>query len=381
MRNTTTLRRREWLISAAASCSAPALAAAAPVLASGSPSASAVCGTHGQLCDLLHEVAGDGTNTHGVLIRQGNEVLAQAYYTGSDRPGGAWFARTVRFEADTLHDLRSISKSVVGLLVGIAIGRGLLGDPAAALQRSVYELFAEHADLLTPDRRGITLRHVLDMSAGWEWDETTVGYGNPLNSETRMGLSLDPLRHVLSRPQVAPAGRRWEYCGGATLVLAELLERVGAAPLQDLAQDWLMRPLGIERFEWRTGITGKALAYSGLRMAPRDLAAIGRLLLTQGRHGTQQVLPADWVGESTSRRHLAWDGFGYAAQWWQGPFELGRGSGVPWTSGWGNGGQRVFVLPTLDVVMVVTAGRYNQPNNGRPSNALVRRAIEILKPA
>ena len=338
-----------------------------------------MCGTHAPLCELLQEVAGDGTNTHGVLVRRGDAVLAEAYYPGLDKPGGAWFERSVRFEADTLHDLRSISKSVVGLLVGIAIGRGLLGDPATALQRPVFEFFPEHAELLTPERRAITLRHVLDMSAGWEWDETTVGYGNPLNSETRMGLSLDPLRHVLSRPQVAPAGRRWEYCGGATLVLAECLERVGGAPLQVLAQDWLMKPLGIERFEWRTGITGKALSFSGLRMTPRDLATIGRLLLTHGRHGAQQVLPADWVRESTSRRHMAWDGFGYGAQWWQGPFEQGPGSGVPWTSGWGNGGQRLFVLPTLDAVIVVTAGRYNQAHNGRPSNALVRRAIEILK--
>jgi CubicO group peptidase (beta-lactamase class C family) len=364
-------RRREWLVWAGAALGTPALA-------SGPSGGKSVCGTHGRLCELLRDVASDGTNTHGVYIRRGDEVLAEAYYTGSDKPGGAWFARTVTFDADTLHDLRSISKSVVGLLVGVAIGRGLLGDPATALEQPVYEFFPEHADLLTAERRAITLRHVLDMSAGWEWDETSVGYGNPLNSETRMGLAFDPLRYVLSRPQAVPPGRRWEYCGGATVVLAELLERVGKAPLADLAQGWLMEPLAIPRFEWRTGLNGKALSYSGLRLAPRDLARIARLLLTEGRHGDRQLLPAAWVVESSTRRHTGWDGYGYGVQWWQGPFELGPGRGVGWTAGWGNGGQRVYAVPAVDLVMVVTAGRYNQPNNGRASNALVRRVIDIV---
>lgn len=337
-----------------------------------------VCGSHDRLCSLLHDLATDGHNTHGVLIRRGDAVLAEAYYTGTDKPGGAWFSRTVSFDAETLHDLRSISKSVTGLLVGVAVGRGLLGDPETALARPVYDFFPEHADLLTPERRGITLRHVLDMCAGWAWDETSVGYGNPFNSETIMGLSPDPLRYVLSLPQAAPAGRRWEYCGGATVVLAELLERVGQAPLATLARTWLFEPLGISRFEWRTGLTGKALSYSGLRLAPRDLARVARLLLTQGRHDGRPLLPAAWVVESTTRRQTGWDGFGYGAQWWQGPFEQGLGRGVGWTAGWGNGGQRVFAVPALDLVMVITAGRYNQPNNGRPSNALARRVIDIL---
>lgn len=167
-----------------------------------------------------------------------------------------------------------------------------------------------------------------------------------------------------------------------SVVLAELLERVGRAPLATLAQAWLLAPLGVTRFEWRTGLTGKALSYSGLRLAPRDLARVARLLLTQGRHEGRPILPAAWVVESRSRRQTGWDGFGYGAQWWQGPFELGVGRGVGrgvgWTAGWGNGGQRVLDVPALDVVMVITAGRYNQPHNGRPSNALARRVIDIL---
>jgi CubicO group peptidase (beta-lactamase class C family) len=82
-----------------------------------------------------------------------------------------------------------------------------------------------------------------------------------------------------------------------------------------------------------------------------------RLLLTQGRHDHQAVLPAASVTDSSTRRQTGRDGHGYGAQCWQGPFEVGAGSGVGWTGGWANGGQRVCAVPSFDLVMVVTAGR------------------------
>jgi len=101
----------------------------------------------------------------------------------------------------------------------------------------------------------------------------------------------------------------------------------------------------------------QGLAVFGPAPAPRDLARIARLLLTQGRHDHQAVLPAASVTDSSTRRQTGRDGHGYGAQCWQGPFEVGAGSGVGWTGGWANGGQRVCAVPSFDLVMVVTAGR------------------------
>ena len=354
--------RRRWL------ALTPALLASSCVHPE--PAPPRVAGPHARLRELLLAMAADDSNTHGVLVRQAGQTLAEAYFTATDRPGGAWFSREVAFGPETLHDLRSISKSVVGLLTGIAIARGLVG----ATSRAVFDFFPEHADLVTPERRALTVQHLLDMATGWDWNEEAYSYADPRNSETRMSIALDPLRHVLELPFVATPGTKWEYCGGATLVLAEILERQARAPLATLAQDWLFAPLGVRRFEWRTGRGGKALAFSGLRLAPRDLATVGELLLTRGRHAGQDVVPADWIDWTRSPRYTGWDRYRYAAQWWHSQ----EGAALTWVGGWGNGGQRLLVVPDRELVVVVTAGRYNQPQNGRASMQLFARIVEAL---
>ena len=342
--------------------------------------ASVACGNDSRLCELLDRAGRDDSNTHAALIQRGAVTLAEAYFTGQDRPSGAWFSRRVEFGPQVLHDLRSVSKSVVGLLVGIVLAQGRLGG----LTRPVFDFFPEHADLLDELRRKLTLRHLLDMTPGWDWDETNLSYADPRNSESRMGRAGDPVRHVLELPLVAPPGTKWEYCGGATMLLAEILERTTGRPLAALAQEMLFAPLGVAQFEWRKDARGKALAFSGLRLTPRDLARIGRLRLAKGQWAEladrvdRAVLPEAWVTETFTPRQPAWDGFRYGAQWWHGPFAQGPGSGIPWVSAWGNGGQRLFVVPSLHLVVVVTAGRYNEPNNGRASNRIFRRTLEML---
>jgi len=329
-----------------------------------------VSGPHERLRQLLQGLADDGSNTHGVVVRQAGQTLAEAYFAGSDKPGGAWISREVQFGPDTLHDLRSISKSVVALLVGIAQGRGLMGE----LSRPVFDFFPEHANLVTPERRALTVQHLLDMSTGWQWDETSHSYADPRNSELRMTLAWDPLRHVLDLPLVAAPGTRWTYCGGATLVLAEILERQAGAPLTTLARDWLFQPLGVQHFEWRTGRGDKAVAFAGLRLSPRDLATVGQLLLSRGQHGGRAVVPAAWIDTVRSPRFVGWDGHRYGAQWWH-----SRAADTPaWVGGWGNGGQRLLVVPERDLVVVVTAGRYNDATGGRASMALFNRILTVL---
>ena len=347
--------------------------AALPVVAARAQDATVCGGSHAALCALAAQAGADGSNTHAVLVQRGPGTLAEAYFTGADKPSGEWFERPVTFTADHPHDLRSISKSVTGLVAGIVHGRGQLD-----LQRPVLDHLPELADLASPAHRLITVQHLLDMTVGWDWDESTLPYGNPTNSETRMALAADRNRHLLGLPMVHTPGTRWAYSGGATALLADIIERRSGQGLKDLAQDTLFNPLGIAPVTWRADRAGRTLAFSGLRLRPRELARIGRMLLDGGQWLGRAVVPADWIAGTLATRVPATDGLTFGRQWWQGRFARGPGAGVDFIAGMGNGGQRLFAVPSLDLVVVITAGRYNQPGSGVPSSRLFRQVLATV---
>ena len=219
--------------------------------------------------------AGSLPNLHGVVAARSGRIFFERYLAGPDaaraRPLGV-----VRFGPDTLHDLRSVSKSIVGLLYGIAMAAGNVPPPEATL----IEHFPEYPDLTAdPARRLLTVGHALTMTLGTEWDELTIPYTDPRNSEIAMDRAADRYRYILERPVVGPPGERWTYNGGATALLARLIAKGTGRSLHDFAREALFDPLGLGRTEWERGADGEALAASGLRMSPRDLARIGVMVL------------------------------------------------------------------------------------------------------
>ena len=187
---------------------------------------------------------------------------------------------TIAFNADTLHDLRSVSKSVVGLLYGIALADGKVPSPDAPLLAS----FPEYTDLAAdPARNRWTTHDALTMTMGTDWDELSVPYSDPTNSEIAMDMAPDG------------AGSP-----GATALLARIIAKGTGKPLHDFARDTLFDPLGIGPTEWLTDRDGEAIAASGLRMTPRDLARIGLMMLNGGMWHDRRVVPVDWIERSSS---------------------------------------------------------------------------------
>ena len=131
--------------------------------------------------------------------------------------------------------------------------------------------------------------------------------------------------------------------------------------LHDYARERLFAPLGITDTEWVLGSNGEPAAASGLRMRPRDLARIGQLVLDRGRFGDRQLVPAAWLDASFEPRVPSEADLAYGYQWWLWPREA-RADGRRWMGAFGNGGQRLTIMPHLDLVLVVTAGNYNQPD-------------------
>lgn len=323
----------------------------------------------------LAEAGSDGSNTHAVLVQRGAVTLAELYFSGSDRPAGSWWPRRVTFDAQTPHDQRSVTKSVLGLLAGIQHGLGRLGP----LDTPVLQFFPEHRAAAGATLQALQLQHLLDMTTGWQWDELSLPYDHPANPDRRMAAAADLPAFAFGLPFDHAPGTRFTYCGVAPRLLAEVLQRASGQSLRTLADDTLFGPLGIANPPWGTTRDGSLRGDSGLLLTPRQMARIGRLMLDGGRTPAgRQVVPADWIAGTFAQRVPASFGMGYGRYWWHGRFSAGPGAGIPYTTAMGNGGQRIAVVPSLDAVVVITAGRYNQPDNGVPSARLLRTVLAHL---
>jgi CubicO group peptidase (beta-lactamase class C family) len=321
-------------------------------------------------------------NLHCVVIVRKGRLVLERYFEGDDNARGSPLG-TIAFKVDTLHDLRSVSKSIVGLLYGIALADGKVSPPDAPL----FASFAEYADLAAdPARNRWTIQNVLTMTMGTDWDELSVPYSDPTNSEIAMDMAPDRYRFVLARPVVMEPGKRWVYSGGTAALLARIIENGTGKPLHDFARVTLFDPLGIGPTEWFTDHSGEAIAASGLRMTPRDLARIGLMMLKGGMWGDLQVVPAQWIERSTTPMVDVDETRQYGYQGYLGKFAFTVSTGPRWDrsrlehfwSAIGNGGQRLFVFPGLDLVVAITAGNYDTPDQWVPPTRVIR---EVVLPA
>lgn len=308
-------------------------------------------------------------NLHGVVVLRHDRLVLEQYFTGRDEQLGIPLGE-VAFGSDTLHDVRSVTKSVVSLLYGIAREDGRV----PSIECPLLDALPGYPDLQgDPQRMQICVKHALSMTMRTEWNES-IPYSDPRNDERRMAAVPDRYRFVLDRPLVAPPGERWNYNGGATAVIATLVARGTGRPLLDYARERLFGPLGIEHLEWISDNGREPSAAAGLRLRPRDVAKIGQLLLNGGQWGDCQLVSAAWLQESLEPRVDVEPLVRYGYFWWLGVASVGDVP-TPWIAAFGNGGQRLFVLPELELVVVVTAGRYNQTDGWRTPTAVLTQFV------
>ena len=311
-----------------------------------------------RLCALKDAVPNEHLrNLHSVVVLRHGSLVFEQYFNGRDEHFGTPVGNTT-FDGETLHDVRSITKSIISMLYGIAFAH----NHAESVSNPILDTFTAFADLRSePDRMKILVKHALTMTMGTKWNET-LPYDNPKNGEYQMEEANDRYRYILDRPLVKAPGECWNYNGGATAVLAELVSRATSLPLLKFAKKRLFEPLGITHLEWITDEGGEPLAASGLRLRPRDLAKIGQLMLNQGRWAGRELVPASWIHESTKPHVRISKHICYGYQWWLGNSRFDSVY-TPLVAGFGNGGQGLHILPELDLVVVVTAGNYNDPKH------------------
>lgn len=317
-------------------------------------------------------------NLHGVVVLRNDRLVLERYFDGVDSVRGIGAVGRVAFKPETLHDLRSCSKSIVGLLYGIALAQGIVPPPEAPL----FSAFPEHSGLANREGRDrLLIQHVLTMTMGTDWDESSLPYSDPRNSEIAMDNAKDRYRYILERPVIDTPGTHWTYCGGATALLARMIAKGSGKTLHEFAREHLFDPLGMGPTEWATGEDGEPFAASGARMSIRDLARIGTLMLHGGNFGQRSIVPAEWVTRSVTPAVSADELRRYGYQWFALDIAFGKPKG--WAPGrlermWmaqGEGGQRLFIIPALQLVIAITAGNYLKDDQWIPPTRVLREIV------
>jgi CubicO group peptidase (beta-lactamase class C family) len=309
-----------------------------------------------------HAREGAFPNLHAILIVRDGRLVFEEYFNG--------------FERETRQFTASVSKSVGSMLLGIAIDRGLLPELAErGVETPLPDALPEYADLLAePDKRDLTLQHVLTMSAGLEWDEQSHPYSDPRNDWIRASGSDDPVGFVLRRPVVTEPGTAFNYNGGLSIALAHLVERGAGVSADRFAEQYLFGPLGITDYVWEHLPNGITDTDGGLHLRPRDMAKLGQLYLDGGMWRGTRVVSESWVREST-REHLVTEGQpNYGYQWWCGDFHFGDRSAFTYLAS-GHGGQKIYVFPDLDLVVVLTHAVFDNPMGELHNSAILARYV------
>lgn len=249
-----------------------------------------------------------------VVVRHG--VLVYEHYFG--------YPNQQSFAANIKHTGNSMTKSIVSLLVGIAVDRGLIKD----IDAPVAQYFPENADLRAPDKDRITLRHLLTMSAG-------------LNSARAPGTSF-------------------AYDDHETDLVGAVLQKASGKAVDILAQENIFAPLGIDDAAWGARLLdGTPRSSTGLSVRPRDWAKIGQLVLNRGVWEGKQIVPASWIALSTAEQIKARERLSYGFQWWLGR-SLNGNRTIEWVAAMGFNSQKIIIIPELDMVVVFNASRQSK---------------------
>jgi CubicO group peptidase (beta-lactamase class C family) len=300
-------------------------------------------------------------NIHSILIIKDSRLVFEEYFNGEKFKLGKYTGE-YGFNREDLHTLCSATKSFASALLGIAIDKGYI----ASVDMKVFDFFPENSDLvsLTPGKGNMTVRHLLTMTSGLQWDDESTSYYDPANDIYQLFTSSDPMRYILSKDLVKAPGTFFEYANCNTNLIGEIVHRVSQMRLDMFCDSLLFSKLGIKVYEWQK-IKPEIIFTSGdLMLRPRDMAKFGQLFLNKGTWNGEQVISEEWCTLSTSKHidpndfsgNFNWsDGYGF--QWWQKDYTSSRNVYHSYfASGWG--GQKIIIIPELETVIVFTGGNY-----------------------
>ena len=257
-------------------------------------------------------------------------------------------------------NIHSVTKSINAALVGIALEQGCL----VSLDQKMMDFFPELAGrIIDPRKKQITLRQMLQMRAGYPWEESTAELLDLLFSGFRPSNLVDV-------PLVRAPGLDFEYSNLTAHLLGVIVARACKTDLKSFAQEHLFTPLGIEPGFWQTDWEGNYLGFSDIHLSAYDMARFGLMYLNDGEYNGEQIVPAEWVHDSLQvysedawkyRVGRNWGDNGYGYQWWS-----IKAGDFHYNLAWGHGGQQIVLLDEHDMVIVFLADPLHLKHGDEP---------------
>ena len=307
---------------------------------------------------------------HNILIIKNKKLVFEEYFssnTYSISPP-AIDSNIISYNMNMLHYWASVSKSVTSVLFGIAIDKGFISSD---VNEKIITYLPNYSSILTGEKENITVKNLLTMTSGLDWDENTYPYGDSRNDVTRLFSFSDPIGFVLNKNLYASPGTVFHYNSGVTNVLAEIIKQKSKLNLLQFAEKYLFQPLGIKQYEWQKLRGEYYFASGGLSLRPRDMAKIGFLFLNDGKWNGNQILSQQWMDASKQSYINPQVGFasGYGYQWWTDSAVIGEDI-INYFFAAGFGEQYMFVIPSLDLIIIFNCGYFGVPVTISPFNLI-----------
>lgn len=268
----------------------------------------------------------------------------------------------------TRYDIRSATKSFISALVGIAIDQGKINS----INDPIMPYFSDYFPVkhLDKNKKSIRIIDLLTMTSGFNAD---VDNSHSLGHEDKMEMANDWVKFAIDIPVINKPGVKWSYASMNTFLLGYILEQATGEKLDVYAQKYLFQPLGITNMQWSYTPKGRVVAQGNFRITTRDMAKFGYLYLNNGSYNGKQIISKQWVVQSTTGQYpVYWHGYhSYGFKWYNHSMTINEKL-INYYSAAGNGGQKICIIPDLNMVVTITTTAFFKPYANQ-------RSVDILK--
>jgi len=249
-----------------------------------------------KIVEFMDRIAkGKHDDIHSILIVKDGKLVLEEYFATKGKRFGSFVKQVLR---EKPHHLASTTKGVLSALTGIAIEKGFILDE----DDPIYKYLPTYTSSFTEEKKGIKVKDMLTMTAGWEWEQFKYKWNDPRNNAAEMWNCEDVIKYVLERPLIAKPGEKFKYSNGIPTVMGVVLKNACEMEVDEFAEQNLFQPLGISDYLWQRYFDGSLETDGGLALRSRDLAKIGQLFLNNGNWQGNQIISEKWIQESTKER-------------------------------------------------------------------------------